>query len=213
MKTTTLLIRHGQSEANLAGVFGGQIDPDLIENGMRQAEITAKFIEENYKVDAIYASDLTRAYKTGACLAARLGLPIQKEKDFREIFGGEWENKQFSDLPALYPADFAVWKENIGKARCTGGEAVEELGARVFSALSKIERENRGKTVAIATHATPIRALLSIVETGSTAKMQEIPWVSNASVTVLEYDGEWHVAAASLDEHLKDLRTDLPKTV
>ena len=63
--TRLLFVRHGQSEANLEGVFAGQIDPALTELGYRQAECTAEFIAKTYSVDAVYSSDLQRAYHTG----------------------------------------------------------------------------------------------------------------------------------------------------
>ena len=59
--TRLLFVRHGQSEANLEGVFAGQIDPALTELGYRQAECTAEFIAKTYQVDAVYSSDLQRA--------------------------------------------------------------------------------------------------------------------------------------------------------
>ena len=38
MKTTLLFIRHGQSMANVRGVFAGQLDVSLSELGRKQAE-------------------------------------------------------------------------------------------------------------------------------------------------------------------------------
>ena len=51
--TTLILIRHGESEANRNNVFAGHINPDLQNKGLKQAERTAKYITENYKVDKI----------------------------------------------------------------------------------------------------------------------------------------------------------------
>ena len=71
--TRVLLIRHGESMANKQSVFAGQIDPPLTELGLTQAALTAKFIKENYAVDAAYASDLQRAWETGLRAAEALG--------------------------------------------------------------------------------------------------------------------------------------------
>ena len=49
--TTLILIRHGESMANRQGIFAGQIDPDLQGKGIKQAELTGKYIIDNYKVD------------------------------------------------------------------------------------------------------------------------------------------------------------------
>ncbi len=211
--TTLLLIRHGESEANRQGIFAGQINPDLQPEGLLQAEMTAKYIAENYKVDKIYASDLMRAYKTGKALGDLLEMEVIPDKNLREICAGEWEGKYFSDLAIDFKEDYNVWLTNIGEARPTGGEAVRELGGRVMATLTKIAEENDGKTVAIATHATPIRAVQSILQTGSVDAMSKISYVSNASVTILKYDGEWSLVAVGIDEHLGDMRTALPTNV
>lgn len=211
--TTLLLIRHGESEANRQKIFAGQINPDLQPEGLLQAEMTAKYIAENYKVDKIYASDLTRAYKTGKALGDLLEMEVIPDKNLREIYAGEWEGKLFSELPENYAEDFYMWMNDMGHSRPTGGESVRELGDRIMATLTKIAEENDGKTVAVATHATPIRAVQSILQTGSVDAMSKISYVSNASVTELRYDGEWKLVAVGMDEHLGDMRTALPTNV
>lgn len=212
--TTLLLIRHGESEANHLGLFAGHSNPDLSERGLEQAKFTARFVADNFSVDKLYSSDLKRAYNTGKCIAELLGLEITADSNLREIMAGEWESKKFDVLNTVYQEEYRVWKTDIGNAKCTGGESVKELSERVFCAIKKIAEENPGKTVAITTHATPVRATLSIIETGGTEQMKNIPWVSNASVTVIKYDnGEFRVEAVSLDKHLDSLKTVLPSSV
>ncbi len=212
--TTLLLIRHGESEANRNKVFGGQINPDLQERGVMQAEITAKFIAENYKVDKIYSSDLKRAFRTAEALSRLLNIEIKAEKRLREIYAGKWEGVKFEDIEATYPEEYNVWLTDIGNSVCGGGETVRELGDRILGILTEIAEENDGKTVAIATHATPIRALQSLIETGGLSQMKNIKWVTNASVTVVTYDnGKWKMVNVSMDEHLEKLKTNLPPNV
>lgn len=212
--TTVILIRHGESEANRRNVFAGHIDPDLEENGLLQAKLTAGYIAENYQVDAIYASDLTRAYKTALCLGELLGMPVTKVKGMREIHAGEWEGANFNDLVVKYPEEFGMWMKDLAKAKCPGGETVSELGTRIFDTLTGIAEKEAGKTVVVATHATPIRAMHSIVETGSVQGMVNVPWASNASLTVFAYEnGTWELLEASVDGHLSDIKTALPDTV
>ena len=109
--------------------------------------------------------------------------------------------------------EFEIWIKDTGKAACPGGEKVSELSKRVMNTLLKIAEENEGKTVAIATHATPIRAVQSIIEAGTIDKMSDIAYVSNASVTILEYDGDWKLVKASIDGHLQELKTELPDNI
>ncbi len=212
--TTLILIRHGESEANRHGIFAGQIDPDLQNKGIMQAKKTAKYISEHYIVDKIYASDLKRAFRTAECLAEVLCLDVIPKRELREIYAGAWEGVKFDELSVLYPEAYDTWLHDIGASCCTGGESVKQLGERIMNVLTEIAKENDGKTVAIATHATPIRVAQSLIKTHGLEEMKNIPWVPNASVTVFEYSNEsWAIKAESLDAHLEELKTFLPKNV
>lgn len=212
--TTVILIRHGESEANREDIFAGHLNVDLMPKGVEQAQKTAQYIVENYTVDKVYASDLKRAYKTGKTLADKLGMEIIVDKRFREIDAGEWDGIKFNELGDKYAEDFRIWRDDIANAKCTGGESVEDLRKRVFGAATEVAENNDGKTVVIATHATPIRVMQTYVQMGSLEKMNDIPWVSNASVSVFEYDnGKWTCKAVSMDKHLGDLVTALPDNV
>ena len=212
--TTVILIRHGESEANREDIFAGHLNVDLMPKGVEQAQKTAQYIVENYTVDKVYASDLKRAYKTGKTLADKLGMEIIVDKRFREIDAGEWDGIKFNELGDKYAEEFRIWRDDIANAKCTGGESVEDLRKRVFGAATGVAENNDGKTVVIATHATPIRVMQTYVQMGSLEKMNDIPWVSNASVSVFEYDnGKWTCKAVSMDKHLGDLVTALPSNV
>ena len=210
--TTLLLVRHGQSEANRLDLFAGFYDAKLEPHGEKQAKATAQYIHEHYHIDAVYASDLQRAYKTGQIIAEHLAVPIYGERGLREIDGGAWEGKNFHGLIDLYPEDFGLWQTDLANARCTGGESVQQLSDRIMSTLERIANENPNKTLVVATHATPIRAAMTMVEYGDLSQMQHVPWVSNASVTSLTYDnGVWQCICAGEDRHLEGMKTVLSK--
>ena len=213
MKTRFVMVRHGFSVANDQKRFAGNSDFELTELGALQAKKCAEALKGE-KIDAIYASDLKRAYQTALPIAEALDLPINKCKGLREIFAGEWESMLFDELCEKYAEDYSVWRNDVGKARCTGGESTVELSERVLSALEKIARENQGKTVCIATHATPIRAVCTAAAGLAPEEMAKIKWVSNASINVFDYEGGIFTAV-SVDnaEHLGDLKTKLPSNV
>lgn len=212
--TTLLLIRHGQSEANLTGVFAGNYDSPLVELGFKQAEKTAEFIAENYKVDRVYASDLIRAFETGKTVAGKLGLEVIPEPGMREIRAGKWEGIKFDSIISDFPEEYAKWMDDVGNSGCPGGETVKILGERVMETLTKIAEENDGKTVAIATHATPIRVSQTLISYENLDEMKNVPWVPNASVTEIKYDnGKWELVKVGQDEHLDGVKTNLPANV
>lgn len=213
--TKIILIRHGESEANLKDIFAGHLDVGLTERGLEQAKLTAEYVANTYKVDVAYSSDLQRAFVTGRTIVERLGMEITPTKQLREIEAGAWDGMIFGEIENAYPDDFKAWVTDIGNARCTDGESVVELQSRVMAELNRIADENDGKTVLAATHATVIRvALASIEHDGDITKMYNTPWVTNASVSVVERNnGKWRITTVSEDKHLAGLVTALPDSV
>ena len=189
--TTFYIIRHGQSMGNLQKVFWGQMDGPLTETGKKQAQITADYLRDVH-FDAAVASDLMRAYDTGAIIAAPHGLTVKPEKGLREINAGVWEGVPFADLPVRYPEDFSLWMSDIASSRPTGGESVRELADRIEATMWRLAEEYEGKTVLLASHATPIRTQICRWKNEPLSKMQTIGWVPNASVTFVDYDTARH---------------------
>lgn len=212
--TRLLLIRHGESQANRGSFFAGQKDVPLEEKGLSQARVTADFIVHNYSVDKIYASDLCRAYDTGKAVADLLGLEVIPDPRLREIYAGQWQGQKFTDIIDGFSTDYQIWLKDIGNCVCTGGESVAQLGSRVLEALTDIARTNPGKTVVIATHATPIRVLQCLLNGQSLDHMKDIPWTSNASVTEITYEsGLWNLEKIGYDRHLSALKTSFSANV
>lgn len=209
--TTLIILRHGQSMANIQGIFAGNIDIPLSPLGYAQAEKTAEYIAENYNVDKVYASDLSRAFETGRAASEKTGAEIVSDRSLREIFAGFWEGENFETIKEKYGADYELWKNDIGLSQPTGGESVAEVQKRSCEAFERIARENDGKTIVVATHAHPVRTAVCKWKNVPLEKMKEVPWVSNASVTVAEYaDGKFTLKSVGYDAHLISLKTDLP---
>ena len=213
MGTTLILVRHGESNANGNGFFAGQLDIGLSQRGLQQAELTAQYIRENYHVDAIYSSDLQRAYHTALPIAKACDVEIIALPQLREIFAGEWQGVTFDELQTRYSDSFCVWRNNIGKAQPPNGESVEALSDRIWNAVQEIVRKEEGKTVVIVTHATPIRTLMCRIKGMELNQMKQIPWVSNASLSVVCADDVWTLSQESFDLHLTGIKTQFPANV
>ena len=94
--TQVILIRHGQSQGNAEGRFGGHTDTPLSARGRKQAEATAKALASE-KFDAIYSSDLPRAIETATPLARLTGAPLITTDAFRERSVGVMEGLTFEE--------------------------------------------------------------------------------------------------------------------
>ena len=212
MKTRFILVRHGESQANLENRFAGQIDIPLTETGRMQAECTGEFLK-NEKIDVFFSSELTRAYETACIVAKHHNLPVTKVKGLNEINGGEWENKSYPEIEKYFPDNYNVWNTTIGLTQCNGGENVLEVQQRVYSTIKKIAEENSGKTVFIGFHGMSLRSFITKITGVSLEKMHsDSVWASNASVTYVDYEnGKFTLIEHSYDEHLKNkgLRTTL----
>ncbi len=213
MSTRILMIRHGYSVANADNLFAGHWDAELTDIGKQQAQLAARYFD-THTADAIYASDLQRAYETALPAAAKLGLPVIKDPDLREVFAGEWEGMNYWDIGAKDPKEFDAWLHDIGNAGCVGGETTAQLAQRITGAVKRIAEAHDGQTVCIATHATPIRVMCTVAQGLPLSEMASVPWVSNASVSEFEYrDGTFSVIEINHTSHLGDLETSLPDNV
>jgi len=207
------LVRHGQSLGNLKATFLGHTDLDLSPLGYNQAELVCKYLESK-DIDIIYSSDLQRAFNTSLPLCKALRLDAIKDRNLREIFAGDWEGKTFDHLSEHYPETYSVWREDIGNAVIDNGESVRQLFERITAEVLRIAVENDGKTVAIFTHATPIRVMHCFCNGYDAAAMKDIGWCPNASVSVVLYeDGRISMPQYGYDEFLGDLGTRLPSNV
>ncbi|MBO5415910.1 MAG: histidine phosphatase family protein [Clostridia bacterium] len=200
--TTLILVRHGQSVANAQHRFAGHSNFDLTDIGKEQARLAGEYIRDNFKVDAIYASDLKRAYHTALPAAGLLGLTVHKREGLREIFAGEWETLTIDEIDEQYTEDFAVWKNDFSNARCTDGESVAEVYDRVCAEILGIARENDGKCVMIATHATPIRVFETMSMGLGSEHVGDISFCKNAAINIFKVeDGTPSVVKTNITEH------------
>ncbi len=209
-----LIVRHGYSTANEKGVFAGILDAPLSSIGKRQGDLVSQYILENYKIDAIYSSQLSRAKETVRLVSESLNLPIITDASFNEIHGGKWEGQTFEEIFKLHKTDLIAWREDIYNSKCTDGESFIEVSNRTYLGLEKIAKNSDGKIILIATHACALRSLLTAINKLSAEECAKMGWVSNASITTVIYEnGKFEATQIGYDEYLKSLKTQLPKNI
>lgn len=143
-ETRILLVRHGQSEWNATGRWQGQADPPLTDLGRVQAMEAARSLGA---VDAVWASDLSRASQTALIIGEALGVgPVVLEPDLRERDAGEWSGMTREQIEEQYPGFLAERK------RPPGWEPDDELLNRALRAVKRIGAEVPGGDVVAITH-------------------------------------------------------------
>lgn len=206
-KTVIFLVRHGQSIGNAKREFLGHTNKDLSSLGYIQAERTANFLAEE-QIDAVYSSDLKRAYNTALPHAKKIGLEVITRESLRELYAGAWEGMFVEDIIAEYPDEFLNnWRANFGLTTIPGGENVQDGAQRFYNEVLKIAEKEEGKRILIAAHAAVIRGFWGkITATPPEALAGAFDYPTNASVSVLYFDGEKLIPGEySHDAHLSDI--------
>lgn len=149
--TTLLLIRHGETAWNAEHRIQGLLDVPLSSAGIWQAARLAQRLADE-PIEAIYASDLARAWLTAQPLAQRLGLPLVAEPRVRERNFGTFQGHTLEEVEQRWPDQFRAWRERDPAWAMPEGESGSRFIERVLAALHEIAQAYANRTVAIVTH-------------------------------------------------------------
>lgn len=139
------VVRHGQTEWNVAGKCQGKKDIELNEMGKKQAEETAKVLK-NEEIDLIISSPLKRAKETAEIIKGSRPIDIVVDERISERDFGEFEGMTKAD----FDSD-EIWDYEKNK-KYEKAENVQELFDRVSSFLNDIKENKSDKNILIVTH-------------------------------------------------------------
>ena len=172
MPTELILIRHGQSHANVYPVVGGMRgDRGLTDTGRRQAELLRRRLRtEQTTADVLYASTLPRAQETAAYVAEGLGLPIEDDDELQELRVGEADGMSNEDWSVRWPGLGQSLTARPFQEFAPGGESWAAFLARVGSALTSLITRHQDQRIVAVTHGGVINASFALgFGTGPTA--------------------------------------------
>jgi 2,3-bisphosphoglycerate-dependent phosphoglycerate mutase len=149
--TRIIAIRHGETAWNVDTRIQGQLDIGLNDTGRWQADRLALALADD-GIEAIYASDLWRAYDTALSIANATGLPITTDEGLRERGFGEFEGKTFAEVEAISPEKALLWRKRVPDFAPDGGESLLQFKERILNTVQGIAAKNRGKQIAIVSH-------------------------------------------------------------
>ena len=160
MRTVLTLVRHGETSANLDGVWHGSTDTPLTERGRRQAERVAGFLAQRHRdATALYSSPLARARDTAGVISAQLGLPLVIDPGLAEYHLGSWEGLSYADLHNKH----RLWeriKEDADFAP-HGGESPRTVVDRFTGSLRRIAAQHGGERVVVVAHGGALSMVLA----------------------------------------------------
>ncbi|KDA05709.1 hypothetical protein DC31_14925 [Microbacterium sp. CH12i] len=162
--THITLVRHGQTDWNLARRIQGSTDIPLNDTGRDDARSAAALLADGTH-HVIYASPLVRAHETAKIIASELGMSDP------EITHGMRE-REFGQAEGLlvkeYMSAYGDWL-----SAPPGAETMEEVRDRALAALDVISEQSRrrsapvAESVIVVTHGGVIRSLLNHVSSGT----------------------------------------------
>ncbi len=152
---TLWLIRHGETDWNVAGRLQGQLDVPLNANGRVQAAKLSQRLGGDHAREpfgALYTSDLGRARETAEASSRVLGLELKTHVGLRERHFGVLSELTLSEAEARHPGLYARLKVRDADFVPEGGESLAQVFARSLRVLNQIADEHPGKHVLVITH-------------------------------------------------------------
>ena len=134
-----ILLRHGQTDYNVAGRMQGHLDSVLTAVGHEQAAAAAPMLAA-LEPDRIVSSDLQRAVDTAEVVGAACGLPVKFDARLRETHLGLWQGRTVAEIDRDYPDAIATWRSDPTWAP-PGGESRVAVVARSRPVVEELDAE------------------------------------------------------------------------
>jgi len=185
-----LVIRHGETRANIENRYSGHADSPLTHVGLRRAEELAERVAI-IGPEIIFRSDLPRVMATVAPLIRRTGLPVRIDTRLRELDFGRIEGLTYTEAMDLFKADMQDWYDELEHRAPPGGETLAGMRARVDAFLADLV-EQPFETVALYTHGGVCNLLLA----KATRKPFGTAWSLPGELCELQLTGtkdNWHL--------------------
>ena len=203
--TRLLLLRHGVTPLTVERRFAGIGDPELTAQGQDQARRAADRLRNDTRfgpIDVIVASPLRRTTATAEAVAKAVGLDVLPEPGFRELDFGRLEGLSFAEANDQYPAELAAFFASPDVPP-PGGEPLTAVAQRVAEARDRMLARYPRQTVLVATHVTPIKALVCQALGAPLTAVNRME-LSPASLTVIDFynDGLANVRCVNDISHL-----------
>ena len=200
MEKKLYLIRHGQTDWNLAHRIQGKQDIPLNEAGKRQARFLAKGME-NRPVGSVFSSRLSRARETAGFLAESQKAPLFIVDGLEEISYGKWEGMTLLEIQQYFPERFAQWWKDPVNGAPPDGESQMDVLRRTAAAMEAIQKHmaaGGAQAAAVVSHGASIHCMLAWL------LKEEAPSdcpIHNASICCLRGNENGHLQAGNPGGH------------
>ena len=154
------LVRHGETEANVAGLYSGHAPTPLTERGIAQAQILGTLLR-NVPVDNVLCSELERARHTTQLILGDREVPVRNMPELNEMFFGDWEMRHHRDLAREDAENYAVWCNDWQNATPTNGEGFQAFSQRVERFIAQLADYKTCQNLLVVSHQGVLSVLIA----------------------------------------------------
>jgi broad specificity phosphatase PhoE len=199
-----ILVRHGDTEWNTAGVIQGHNPTPLSQLGRNQAKAVAKALATE-TLAGLFSSSLNRAVETARMIAEPHGIAVRELDGLREVDAGHLVGLTSKEYSERFPEFASQWRTDAAFTRMPGGESIDELRERGWEAILGIFEKHPTGTVVAVSHNFTIQTILCSALHIPIANFRSLRH-NTASYSILEMR-EAFCAIELLNEtcHLQDL--------
>ncbi len=181
--TRIIAIRHGETAWNVDTRIQGQLDIGLNETGRQQARRVARALADE-SIQAIYASDLRRAWDTAHAIASATGGALHANKGLRERGFGVFQGKTFTEIEAAWPDQAQRWRRRDPQWAPEGGESLAALHQRITRTAAELAARHLGEQIVLVAHGG-VMDMLYRAATGQDLQAPRSWEVGNAAINRL----------------------------
>jgi len=193
--TRFIVVRHGETQWNIAARIQGHGDSALTDSGIAQADAIAQRLTTE-PFDVLVSSDLGRAMQTAGRISAATGREVVPDARFRERSFGCAEGLTYDELHKRFPDAFGRHlHDNDPDFRLPESETRREFYVRIADAFEALANEHAGKQVAVVCHGGVLAALYRHIH-GIAASQPASVEIPNAAYNrVLRESSQWTIEA------------------
>jgi probable phosphoglycerate mutase len=151
--TRILAIRHGETAWNVDTRIQGHLDIPLNDVGIRQAQHLGQSLAQRDAVDAVYASDLSRAHTTASAIAKAMGQSVTAHTGLRERHFGAFQGRTFAEIEVELPEQAWHWRKRTPDwTPPGGGESLIALHKRIVTTVDELAARHPGQQIVLVAH-------------------------------------------------------------
>lgn len=152
---TFYIARHGETENNKARRLSGWVDTPLTVEALEATERAITKLQDT-PVDAMYSSDVGRAFITAYVMARRLGFAdeIIRLPGLREVNYGDAANMYSAEAYKLYPR-----LDRDTHYTPPNGESLEHMQKRVLATVAELNGQHTDAVILVVAHSGVMAAL------------------------------------------------------